>query len=275
MLDTRWKSGNVCTIPWEVLTTAGKIVRVGLRATQQKRTVLATPMFGIGTVQLGTDPVGDKSADPALPVWEQLREDFSKRSYGCSTWLEKFTDPKVNSTIIRIHFANIDCIPAGARLHLYRCIRNRGARTHWVHPVDWHEDPKPGQHRWGYGLIQDKVDYPLVPDWMPNNGYMQTEFTISSADRELGYVDIPLSEYLLPLLKPVDKEHSWRELGFIGLQGNGQANSHLLRFRICKDGTPIDIPGDTLRIGFRNQLSVPAMFEAGKLSTGSLYTSIR
>ena len=275
LLDTHWETGNICAIPSEVLDTAGKVVRVGLRGTQSNNTVLATPMFSIGKVLPGADPLDDKTTDPALPVWEQLREDMNKRSYSCSTWLEKFRKSDLVGTTIRVHFSNPENIPDGAVLYLYRCIRNRGARTHWVHPVDWRNEPEHGQHRWGYGLLEDDAAYPPVPEWMPQHGFLQTEFFITEEDRELGYIDIDLGTYLLPLLKPTDKEHEWKELGFVGLQGNGQENCHLLRFRICKYGQPVDVLGDTLRIGFRGTLNEKLSFVNGKLATGWLYTSIK
>ncbi|MBO5953230.1 MAG: hypothetical protein J6Q53_03805 [Oscillospiraceae bacterium] len=275
ILDTKWQAGNVCSIPHEVLEEPGRIVRIGLRGTQLKSLSLAIPMFSIGKVQAGTDPTEDSSTDPTLPVWEQLREDCNKRSYGCSTWLEKYTIPDQVSTMIRVHFANPECIPQNAQLHLYRCIRNRGARTHWTHPADWGCEPEPGQHRWGYGLLLRNAGYPPIPEWMPNNGFLQTEFTISDEDRERGYIELPLATYLLPLLKPVDDELKWKKLGFVGLQGEGRENCHLLRFRICKDGKPIDVLGDTLRIGFRNTFEDRTYFVNDHLVTTSLYTSIR
>lgn len=275
ILDTEWQIGNICPVPHEVLEDAGCVVRIGLRGTRQKSLALAIPMFSIGNVHAGTDASGDKSADPTLPVWEQMREDINRRSYGCSTWMEKFAIPDLGSTTIRIHFANPECIPENAELHLYRCIRNRGARTHWIHPTDWWREPEIGQHRWGYGLLLGKADYPPIPEWMPNDGFLQTEFDISAEDRERGYIDIPLATYLLPLLKPVDEEHAWKKLGFIGLQNEGRENCHLLRFRICKDGKPVDVLGDTLRIGFRNTFEDRTYFANGRFMTNSLYTSIR
>ena len=116
LLDTHWETGNICAIPSEVLDTAGKVVRVGLRGTQSNNTVLATPMFSIGKVLPGADPLDDKTTDPALPVWEQLREDMDKRSYSCSTWLEKFRKSDLVGTTIRVHFSNPENIPDGAVL---------------------------------------------------------------------------------------------------------------------------------------------------------------
>ena len=275
ILDTKWQTGNVCPIPHEVLEEPGRIVRIGLRGTQLKSLSLAIPMFSIGKVQAGTDPTEDDSTDPTLPVWEQLREDINKRSYNCSTWLEKFRLSDVTGTTIRVHLSHPENIPEGAVLYLYRCIRNRGARAHWVHPVDWRNEPEHGQHRWGYGLLQNTAAYPPVPEWMPQNGFLQTEFLITVEDRKRGYIDIELGTYLLPLLKPTDEEHEWKELGFIGLQGSGQENCHLLRFRICKQGQPIDVLGDTLRVGFRGNLKEQLLFANGRLVTGWLYTSIK
>lgn len=285
ILDDAWLSENVCAVPHEVLAEPGRIIRVGLRGTRQRDLILATPMFSIGKVIPGADAAGDTSTMPTLPVWEQLREDFSKRSYACTTVMEKFYDDVWHSTIIRVRLKNIDNIPAGAALHLYRCIRNRGAHTHWEHPVTWNGTPKDRHQKWGYGLIAGEpfandgnILYPTVPTWMPNNGFMKTEQPITDLDKVNGYIDFVLSTYLIPLLKPIDADSNWEDCGFVGLQGNGRDNSLLLRFRICMNGVPIDDPGDTLRIGFRkkseNEDTVQILAK-GRICTSGLYTSIR
>lgn len=280
VLEHMWQSDNICAIPCEVLKIPNKLVRVGFRGTLGNDQQLATPMAGVGTVCQGTDPTGDLSTDPTLPVWEQLREDLNTRSRICSTMLEKLGSED-DTTVLRVHLVNPDVIPSGAALHLYRCVRNRGRRSYWQHPVTWNGD---GQYKWGYGLIAGKVYaysgdsiYPEVPEWMPTDGFLNTERTIMPADRKRKYIDLNLSTFLLPLLKPVGVALNWESCGLVGLQGNGESNPLLLRFRICKNGVPIDVAGDTFRIGLKNQFrsrdNQPYLIN-GKLNGQALYCSI-
>ena len=284
VLDHMWQDDNICTIPHEVLKAPNTLVRIGVRGTLDSDLQLSTPMVGIGAVCQGTDPTGDLSTDPALPVWEQLREDLNTRSRTCSTLLEKLRSEDGHSTILRVHLVNPDMIPSGAELHLFRCVRNRGRRSYWQHPVTWNGNAGGRQYKWGYGLIAGKAHaytgdslYPEVPEWMPTDGFLNTERTIKVFDRRRKYIDFNLSTFLLPLLKPVGADLNWEECGFVSLQGDGQKNPLLLRFRICKDGVPIDIAGSVFRIGLKNQFK-PSYTQHyrtdGGLNCRALYCSI-
>lgn len=284
VLENMWQSDNSCAIPHEVLKVPNKLVRIGFRGTSDSSLQLATPMVGIGTVCQGTDPTGDLSTDPALPVWEQLRKDLSTRSRVCTTMLEKLRSGEDNSTILRIHLVNPEVIPDGAKLHVYRCVRNRGRRSYWQHPVTWNGNASGRQYKWGYGLIAGKPYaytsdsiYPEVPEWMPNDGFLTTEKTITTFARKNRHIDLNLSTFLLPLLKPVGRDLNWGTCGLVGLQGNGQNNPLLLRFRICKNGVPIDVAGDVFRIGLKNQFEssdTQHYLVNGKLNCRALYCSI-
>lgn len=284
VLEHMWKDDNVCAIPHEVLKIPNKLVRVGFRGTSNSNLQLATPMVGIGTVCQGVDPAGDFSTDPTLPVWEQLRADLNTRSRNCSTMLEKLRAEDGISTILRVHLVNPDVIPSGAELHLYRCVRNCGRQSHWQHPVTWNGSTGGRQYKWGYGLIAGKAYaytgdsiYPEVPQWMPTDGFLNTERTIMAGDCRRKHIDFNLSTFLLPLLKPVGKALDWEYCGFVGLQGEGQKNPLLLRFRICKNGVPIDVAGDVFRIGLKNQFNpsdTQRYLIDGKLNCSTLYCSI-
>lgn len=64
--------GSGCIVPHEVLTTAGQTVMVGVYGTDGEDIILPTVWGTLGIVQEGTDPSGDESTDPALPVWSQI-----------------------------------------------------------------------------------------------------------------------------------------------------------------------------------------------------------
>lgn len=72
VLQSRWQ-GNSVTIPAEVLTTAGRYVRVGVYGGNSDGVALPTIWADLGKVRPGAEPSGDASTDPALPVWAQLQ----------------------------------------------------------------------------------------------------------------------------------------------------------------------------------------------------------
>ena len=73
VLPSGW-DGDAVLIPHEILTTAGRIARVGVYGTNASGVVLPTVWATLGKVQPAAEPSGDPSADPTLPVWAQLQE---------------------------------------------------------------------------------------------------------------------------------------------------------------------------------------------------------
>ncbi len=69
--DASW-SNNICNIPHEVLTTSGRIVRVGIYGTDGSTTVLPTIWAELGRIRDGVDPSGDPSVTPTPTVQAQL-----------------------------------------------------------------------------------------------------------------------------------------------------------------------------------------------------------
>lgn len=73
VLPSGW-DGDTVPIPHEILTTAGRTVRVGVYGTNASGVVLPTVWVSLGKVQPAAEPSGDASTDPTLPVWAQLQE---------------------------------------------------------------------------------------------------------------------------------------------------------------------------------------------------------
>lgn len=71
VLEASWAE-NVVTIPAEVMTTAGRVVRVGIYGTTADGMALPTIWANLGKVQPGADPSGDEATEPTLPIWSQL-----------------------------------------------------------------------------------------------------------------------------------------------------------------------------------------------------------
>lgn len=62
------------TIPWEALQLPGIPVSIGVYGTNgDGSTVIPTVWTKTAPVQPGTDPSGDESADPSLPLWAQMQ----------------------------------------------------------------------------------------------------------------------------------------------------------------------------------------------------------
>ena len=72
VLQPSWL-GNTVTIPAEVLTTAGRYVRVGVYGSNADGVALPTIWADLGKVRPGAEQSGDASTDPSLPVWAQLQ----------------------------------------------------------------------------------------------------------------------------------------------------------------------------------------------------------
>lgn len=144
------------------------------------------------------------------------------------------------------------------RLHLYAVSRHRGNRHGaWYHPANYDAVPENGapEQRIGYGcfagITMDGIEFPSVPEWMPNDGYLQTEWDIG-AD---GTVTIDLKEWILPLLKPpagkweifVLDGDRYHLAGLIGVSNSSLA-CRLFRFCLVADETVYPCL-DTVSIG--------------------------
>ena len=67
-------AGEVVTIPAEVVSEPGKTLYVGVYGTDEDGTLaIPTVWVELGMIRYGTDPSGDASTDPSLPVWAQIQ----------------------------------------------------------------------------------------------------------------------------------------------------------------------------------------------------------
>lgn len=64
---------SFATVPWELLKTPGCRLWAGVYGTNPDGSLqIPTVWADLGVIQPGADPSGDESADPSLPVWEQM-----------------------------------------------------------------------------------------------------------------------------------------------------------------------------------------------------------
>lgn len=73
VLAASW-DGDTVPVPHEVLAVPGRHARVGVYGANESGVILPTVWVSLGKVQPGADPSGDETADPALPVWQQLQK---------------------------------------------------------------------------------------------------------------------------------------------------------------------------------------------------------
>ena len=70
---------EVVTVPWEVVAEPGSWLEVGIYGTDADNTlVIPTIWTRVGQIVDAADPSGDPGADPALPIWAQLKADVDK-----------------------------------------------------------------------------------------------------------------------------------------------------------------------------------------------------
>lgn len=73
VLEESWL-GDVCTVPHECLAQPYTRLRLGVYGVSADgKLAIPTVYADCGIVHVGADPTGDESAEPSLPVWEQIK----------------------------------------------------------------------------------------------------------------------------------------------------------------------------------------------------------
>lgn len=281
--DVQW-DGDTFPIPSSVTAKAGATVRLGIYGTDGETVALPTVWCSLGVVQEGADPGGAGNLEADNPVWAQLLarqaalEEAAGRTLLPCTMLTR--DGK--SGTATVHFRGL---VAGERyaLYLYTANRRNGRRQKaWRHTPNYDIDRDTAESRKGYGCLagtkvaclSDGVGYPSVPDWMPNGGYLQTEWEVSSGSEQ---IEIDLKRWLLPMLKPLNPAANdpWASCGMIGL-GQCDNASLLMQWRLVRleDGA-VGECRDTLKVGApRDNKSGNNIIEFAGDCIARLYTAI-
>lgn len=159
---------------------------------------------------------------------------------------------------VTVHFHGLR---AGERyaLHLYTAYRRKGrCQKEWRHTPNY-DSSRTDVHLKGYGNlsgvyfahVNGNTPYPVAPEWMPNGGFLQTEWAIQTIPTPVEKIEINLKQWLLPMLKPLDPaaDDPWAECGMIGL-GRAAGASLLMQWRLVRleDGVIGDCL-DTLKVG--------------------------
>ena len=288
LLESEWSGADTCVVPFEVLRKPFRTVNVGLVGTSGDTVILPTVWCSIGRVWLGANAEGDPSTGPTLPVWAQLQSEIAELGPAPYTTLEKNPRDTVGMVYpVRVFLHGLSSEDAGAKLHVYYAVRNRQRRTCWRHP-DNYDVGGEDSSRFGYGQIagaeyggNGQYSYDAVPEWMPHDGYLVSEFSLTEEILSRGYMDIDLTTWLLPLVKPKRQGSgylmTWNTIGLMGLSQYGMNGPLLFRFCIAKNGAAIGESRDTLAIGLRGSLNTTSNWQtpSGAISTGHMYASIR
>lgn len=304
--DSAWKD-RACAIPHEVLALPWRVVKCGVYGVKEGKIVLPAVWVSIGRVKPGADPSGDPETDPELPIWahlesqinelgddvEELAEEVAKGgSKSCFTYLVKNPERLgKNQDVLRVYFSGLDSLDGSPELRLFHCIHRRERKYHWAHPFNWNVSTDDSHPRLGYGLIEGQPfgsnhgnpPYPHVPEWMPNNGFIETVFPIDEEALERGYIDIPIYRWLVPMLKPIRMEElDWRTCGLIGLQGNAGKAPLLFQFRLYREDKELGPCRNTFCFGIsrhygypQGKSACPYLDDNGYMASQYFYTSIR
>lgn len=291
ILEAEWVSPDTCTVPPEILAMPGKSVKVGLRGySEDGDTVLPTTMCSLGSVKPGPVAANDSATVQSLPVWEQLQNQVAILKQGrsaCYTTLEKLNSSTATASMVRIRLHGLELAEGPFAIHVYQCMRRRKRATYWRHPSNWSEEPGTGVCKLGYRQIANRlyahgentsdIPYPEVPEWMPNNGYLRTEFPVATTHLKRGYFDLNLTTWLLPLLKPINEAMDWTHCGLIGLQDDGTIAPLLFRFCVVSGGKVIGEARNVLAVGKRGstQLEDGDLTPDKTIKNSALYVSIR
>jgi len=293
LLEAEWLSNDTCAVPPEILSIPGKTVKVGLRGySEDGKTVLPTTMCSLGSVKPGPSASVDKAPPQTPAVWEQLQAQIVQlrnQKMPCYTTLEKLNANAASQSSIRIFLHGIELAEGPFELHVYQCMRRRKRTTYWRHPSNWNAEPGKGVCKVGYGQIasysyahgkadtEEVLFYPEVPEWMPNNGYLKTVLPLTTSMLKRGFLDLDLTKWLLPMLKPTEEVMDWSRCGLIGIQKNGTDAPILFQFRLASNGKVVGEAKDTLAVGMRGSFSPDTGFLTPDmtLKNAALYVSIR
>ena len=144
--------------------------------------------------------------------------------------------------MLRIYLQNFKATDVGANIDLYRTTKS-GSRG-YKHPK-----------KYGYGVIATKArgrqeldPFPDVPDWMPNDGFIQTRWTLTSEILTKGYFEIDWLHDWLPLAVP-DEDLNWVQVYGVG---NSDADTHesvKIKFGFVRDENLAFLSTSTIRLG--------------------------
>lgn len=227
-------------------------------------------------------------SDGAIRLWTNSKA----TELSVSTEISRKRDDK-KTLIVKVN--GIENFKGTPRIFVYTCPRRKGT-YYWRHPVDANKtvpvDPTTGKKigtKYGYaslttgnsryGSVPSGIKYPPVPDWMPDNGYLRTEFDVPSGSDS---IEICIPEWIVPLYKPngIDLHNNSMIWVPASLMGTRQDRAPIL-FRFIAvdnyDGTikAFQSTNATLAVGVRRDDTLDLSDGPDVSSIRDLYISFR
>ena len=98
---------SVAEVPWELLQNPGCRLYAGVFGTTEDGTLqIPTLWADLGVIQPGADPSGDESADPSLPVWQQLTQNVENALNA----ILRYQEALINGQIVPLDQAREDSL---------------------------------------------------------------------------------------------------------------------------------------------------------------------
>lgn len=209
-----------------------------------------------------------------------------------SSQAQKMIKLKYRSGNLKILLYGFDKNDVGGKICLMRTKRkgNKG----YSHPANLVE--KDGSNMGlGYAIVAGKKPgagghfeyFPEVPSWMPNNGFVQTEWTVTDDILKKGYIEIPLLSDWRSMLccTEVDNEIYWSQIigcSTYGTHVNERNKNGAMKFKfafkpVSNDNIFIAMSSDTLYFGLTIHLPTEETIDdkfLGNLNH-NLYISIK
>ena len=165
-----------------------------------------------------------------------------------TTTLLKNKKSKIENQTLQIYCYNLKPNTTYT-IHLYTLQKNRGnSSRYWRHPANTSAGRKQGEYSGYANFVEEAghigVEIPSIPDWMPRDGVLQTEWQFTTGVGEyIKIYELKLNEWLLDLLKPTS-DGSWTMIGVSSK--NNRKTGRLFQFRIAEKGGAVGATNNTL-----------------------------
>lgn len=164
--------------------------------------------------------------------------------------------------LIWVVLHNFTAADIGKKICVYKTVRqgNRGFKK---------------AKKWGYGSVQNLqcgniqysqasglsgfIHFPAVPSWMPNNGFIKTEYELTADIISKGRIVIDFAYEWLPLIcwKPNEENNqdddSWNRILGVGGMYDGLMR---IKFGLEENDRLVNLSSSTLCLGVQNQKGV-------------------
>lgn len=225
----------------------GKLSKEGLLDNQKDEVKVSYRISGLEVLshtQLSKDTmIGDISYQDLYLLIQKASSLSDKLDSGFN---DKDIGIYINNKRLRIYLYNFTEADVGKKIQLFRTTHHTSKG--FKHPETY-----------GYGVVAERVrpskelpKYPEVPWWMPNDGFIQTEWTITQEMISNGYFEIDWTYDWVSLVIPhrTYNNSGWTWLENASIYGTaGGRGSVKMKFGLVNNGTLQFLSTGTLYLG--------------------------